>query len=239
MSKNKLSEYQISGRVWAFVLYPDSCIDYIEMVHRLERLCVPLAISPLHIPAKNTKQENEKKNHYHVLMYFDGQKKEKDLKKLIDFETSRYNQKYFDWTLLCDKDNLYKKVAVYPFFLKVNSIRSYTRYLLHLDNEEKQQFNDYKVCTFVRDDEQKYNHLVLLNGFNIKDYLTSLNVSPDKQILDIVNDENFKSINELMKYLIYNNNDFLLSYIKKNINYVSRFLLPDLFFYGRTDKKNQ
>lgn len=242
MSKNELKEYQLSGRVWCFILYPDSCCDYVNMIKKLEHLLIPMAISPLHIPSKNNREEdkqNEKKPHFHCLMYFEGQKKEKDLRKLIDYETSQFERKYFDWQVLCDFQHPYSNIAKYPFFLKINNIRSYTRYLLHLDNPEKQQFDDYKVTHFVSDDLQKYNHLVLINGFNIRDYLTCLNVSPDRQILDIVNEEEFKSINELMKYLIYNNNDFLLSYIKKNLIYVSRFLLPDLCFYNKVEQNKK
>lgn len=237
MAKNKLAEYQISGRVWGFVLYPESCIDYVDMVRYLDRLCLPIAISPLHRPELNEKQENEKKHHYHCLMYFDGQKKEKQLRQLMDFETSSYDRKYFNWTMLVDKNNVVGKFAKYPYFLKINSIRAQTRYLLHLDNPEKQQFHDYKVCHFVSDDEQKYNHLVLLGGYNIKDYLSACTVSPDKQILDIVNENGFTHIQQLMKYFVYNQNDFLLSYIKKNMNYIQRFLLPELFFYGNSQKK--
>ena len=236
MSKKSDNNLIISGRVWAFVLYPDSCIDYVDMINKLERLCIPMAISPLHRPELNEKKQNELKYHYHCMMYFDGQKSEKQLKKLIDYETSKYDQKYFDWTLLVDKENLYNKHSAYPFFYKINNIRAYVRYLIHLDNPEKQQFNDYKICNFVSDDEQKYNTLVLLNGFNIKDYLTCLTVSPDRQILDIVNDNNFEQINQLIKYLVYNQNDFLLSYVKKNLNYIRTFLLPDLFFYGRSGR---
>ena len=57
MAKNKLAEYQISGRVWGFVLYPESCIDYVDMVRYLDRLCLPIAISPLHRPELNEKQD--------------------------------------------------------------------------------------------------------------------------------------------------------------------------------------
>ena len=113
----------LKGRVWAFVLYPESCIDYLDMIDRLERLGVPLAVSPLHIPSKNSDvADEEKKEHYHILMYFDGQKTQKNLQKLLDMGTSSYDRKYFDWRLLIDRNNLYKKKAEYPYFIKVNSL---------------------------------------------------------------------------------------------------------------------
>ena len=237
--KNKLSDIDISGRVWAFVLYPDSCIDYLDMITQLSYLGVPLAVSPLHLPEKNLKQENEKKPHYHCIMYFDGQKKQNQLKYLQDMSSTSYSRKYFDWHYLVDKNTVIPHFAKYPYFLKVNSIRHYTRYLLHLDSPDKQQFTDYKISTFVSDDEQKYNNMVLLNGYNVRDYLKANTVTPDLQLLQIVDENEFKTINQLMKYLAYNNNEYLLDYIKKNMGYISRFLLADLCFYNYRDSKKK
>lgn len=221
----------LKGRVWAFVLYPESCIDYLDMIKYLERLCIPMAISPLHNPEKNNDNDEneEKKIHFHILMYFDGQKQQKDLKKLLDYGVTRYDQKYFNWSLLCDKKNITGKKAVYPYFLKVNSLSSYFRYLIHLDQPLKQQFKGYKISHFVVDDEQKYNHIVLLNGFNEKDYLTRCTIEPDEQLLKIVEEMEIKKISELIYYLTKTKNKLLTGYIKKNMVWVSRYLLPDLF----------
>ena len=232
-----MNDSQLMGRVWAFVLYPESCsFNYVNMVRRLECLGLPMAISPLHIPSKNPVPENEKKEHYHIEFYLDGQKKEKDLRKLIDYDTSKYNRKYFDWQLLVDKNKKSKKVAVYPYFLKVNSISCYFRYLLHLDTPSKQQFNDYKIVNWVNDDEQKYNHLVLLNGFNPKDYLKNNLSNPNFQLLDIVKEWEFKKISELMNYLRKNNNIFLTNYIQKNWGFIKGCLLSELFYTENNSK---
>ena len=143
----------LKGRVWAFVLYPESCIDYLDMIYYLEKLGIPMAISPLHIPAKNEIPEEEKKEHYHILMYFDGQKTQKNLRYLLDMSSTSYDRKYFDWSLLIDKNNLCKKRAEYPYFIKVNNLSNYFRYLIHLDQPRKQQFSCYKISHFVADDE--------------------------------------------------------------------------------------
>ena len=237
MSKKKITDKTlVKGRVWAFVLYPESCIDYIDMIDKLKNLGVPMAVSPLHIPDKNIEQENEKKPHYHCLMYFDGQKNNKELKKLLDMSSTSYDRQYFNWQLLCDKKNLYSNVAKYPYFLKVNSIRSQFRYLLHLDNPLKQQFNDYKIQYFVVDDEQKYNTLVLLNGFNEKDYLKCSGAHPLYEILQIVKDNKFKGISQLLEYLADNRNEYLISYIQHNMYFLSKFVLADLMPYYKNSQ---
>jgi len=232
---------ELKGRIWAFVLYPDSCAyDYVDMIKRLDCLKIPMAISPLHIPAKNTGEHNELKEHYHCLIYFDGVKKEKDLKKLIDFSSSKYDMQYFDWALLVDKDNISKKKGKYPYFKKINSIGAYFRYLIHLDNPDKQQFKDYKICNFVTDDEQKYNTIVLLNGFSEKDYLKNSDSNPDFVLLNIVKENQIEKISDLMGYLAYNKNQYLMNYIKKNMMWIRTCLLPDLFFrVSAKEKENE
>ncbi len=229
----------IKGRVWAFVLYPDSCLDYLDMIKYLERLRLPMAISPLHQPSKNKdKDENEeKKDHFHVMMYFDGQKQIKDLQKLMDFGTSQFNRQYYNWDLLVDKKNINGKKAKYPHFIKVNSISCYFRYLIHLDQPKKQQFKGYKLNNFVSDDLEKYNTIVLLNGFNEKDYLYRCSTSPQEQLIDLVEEYSFNTINELMRYLIKSKNHFLENYISKNMFYVKSFLLPDLFTFNSEVKE--
>ncbi len=231
----------LKGRVWAFVLYPDSCIDYIDMINYLDRLRIPMAISPLHQPKKNNdKDENEeKKDHYHVIMYFDGQKQYKDLQKLMDFGTSSLNRQYFNWELLVDKKNINGKKAKYPHFVKVNSLSSYFRYLIHLDQPKKQQFKGYKLVNFVVDDLEKLNSIVLLNGFNEKDYMTRCSTSASEQLLDLVEDYSFNDIKELMRYLVKTKNHFLENYISKNMFYVKNFLCPDLFGYHFDKEKER
>ena len=58
---------ELKSRVWAFIIYPDSCgYDYVGMLEKLSNLGVPCAVSPLHIPSKNSVEvQNEKKEHYH------------------------------------------------------------------------------------------------------------------------------------------------------------------------------
>lgn len=105
-------------RNFATVVYPESAPS--GWIDKLEQLHVAVLISPLHDKDINPNGEL-KKPHYHVLMMFDGVK---------DYETQ-----------------------VKPIFAEiggvgreiVNSARGYARYLCHLDNPEKAQYEPSEV----------------------------------------------------------------------------------------------
>lgn len=105
-------------RNFATVVYPESAPT--DWMQRLDAYHVPALISPLHDKDVNPSGE-PKKPHYHVLLMFEGPK---------DFDTQ-----------------------VKPIFDKicgvgreiVNSSRGYARYLCHLDNPEKFQYEPSEV----------------------------------------------------------------------------------------------
>ena len=105
-------------RNFATVVYPESAPS--DWIDKLDQLHVAALISPLH--DKDTNPSGEpKKPHYHVLLMFEGVK---------DYETQ-----------------------VKPIFAEiggvgremVNSARGYARYLCHLDNPEKAQYEPSEV----------------------------------------------------------------------------------------------
>lgn len=104
---------QVRTRNFATVVYPESAPENWEDI--LTQQFVPAFVSPLHDQDINPGGE-AKKSHYHVLIMFDGVK------------TSEQAQSIF--TLIggvgCEV---------------VQSIRGYARYLCHLDNPEKAQYN--------------------------------------------------------------------------------------------------
>lgn len=104
----------MKSRFWSFILYPESCKndwkDYL-----IEHGCV-FAVSPLH-DNDYTPEGEKKKDHWHILLQFDG--------------PTTYNNV---------KDNICDKVGgTIP--KKVISMRGYYRYLTHLDNPEKAQYD--------------------------------------------------------------------------------------------------
>lgn len=101
-------------RVYACVLYPESAPA--DWKARLDDLHVPTLVSPLHDKDVNNGTGEIKKAHYHVLIMFDGPKTQAQFELVRD---------YFG--------------GVGTEF--VQSVRGYARYLCHLDNAEKYQYN--------------------------------------------------------------------------------------------------
>lgn len=106
---------RVTGRSWAFVMYPESMPTDWEKI--ISDTGLPMAISPLHdkdIDPTGT----PKKPHYHVICYYEN-------------STTYNNVK----TNVCDKLN-----ATIP--QKLESLRGMYRYHIHLDNPEKYQYDD-------------------------------------------------------------------------------------------------
>lgn len=100
-------------RNWTMVVYPESVVP--DWKERLQKLYVPLLISPLHDKDKNP-DDTPKKPHYHVLLMFEGVKS--------------YNQ-----ILEITKDIK----ATVPQIC--HSAKGLARYMAHMDNPNKAQYN--------------------------------------------------------------------------------------------------
>ena len=106
---------RITGRTWAFVIYPESMPgDFEELIHETG---LPLAMSPLHDKDLDPTGE-PKKPHYHCIVYYENSTTLKNVKENV-----------------CDKLN-----GTIP--LKLESMRGMYRYHLHLDNPDKYQYDD-------------------------------------------------------------------------------------------------
>ena len=104
-------------RNYATVVYPESVVD--NWIDILSDLHIPVFISPLH--DKDTNPTGEpKKAHYHVVFMFEGKKSIEQIKAITD-EIGAVGQE------------------------PISSIRGYARYLCHLDNPEKAQYNQSDV----------------------------------------------------------------------------------------------
>lgn len=115
IAKRKYDEKRAGTRTrnYATVVYPESAPE--NWKERLEQTFIPCLISPFHDRDVNPTGE-PKKPHYHVLLAFESVK------------TKAQAQEIFDTIggVGCEI---------------VNSIRGYARYLCHLDNPEKAQYN--------------------------------------------------------------------------------------------------
>lgn len=148
-------------RNFATICYPEN-ISYGEIREILTLFHVPAFISPLHNYDININNE-QKKEHYHIMIMFDSVK------------TSKQAQEIFD--------------AINGVGCEVvKSIRGYARYLCHLDNPEKAQYNIEDVTE--------------LNGANYYEII-SLSIDRYKDIIDImdfIDNYDILSFAELFRY---------------------------------------
>lgn len=107
------------SRNFATIVYPESApIDWIDI---LNDYCVPCFISPLHDKDINPTGE-PKKPHYHVMLMFENKKADRQIQDIFD--------------------------SIGGVGLKkLQSIRGYARYLLHLDNPEKYQYDEKEIIS--------------------------------------------------------------------------------------------
>lgn len=101
------------ARNFATVVYPESAPENWQEL--LAEQFVPAFISPLHDNDTNPTGE-PKKAHYHVILLYEGKKSDDQVREVFD---------------------LIGGVGLE----RVGSIRGYSRYLCHLDNPEKAQYN--------------------------------------------------------------------------------------------------
>lgn len=106
-------------RNWATVAYPENLSE--DWIEKLDAEHVPAFISPLHNEDKDPNGE-DKKEHFHVLMMFAGNKSQEQVQKISD------------------------DVLSGALVVRVKDLRAYARYLCHIDNPEKAQ---YKPCDVV------------------------------------------------------------------------------------------
>lgn len=107
-------------RNWATVIYPESMDE--NWRDKLKALVVPALVSPLHDRDVNA-DGSLKKPHYHVIVLFDGVK------------TMEQAQEVFAKI---------SGVGTEP----IRSIRAYARYLTHMDDPEKTQYDVFDVQAF-------------------------------------------------------------------------------------------
>lgn len=123
-----------SGRTrsYATVVYPESAPHFLDFLNELK---VPCFVSPLHDKDVNPTGES-KKPHYHVLFCFESVKSEQQAREMCEYIGG----------VGCEK---------------VNSMRGYARYLIHLDNPDKAQYSANEVKQLFGAD---YTSVISLNS---------------------------------------------------------------------------
>lgn len=146
---------------WVIIVYPESLPENWEQL--LRDLKVDIIISPLHDKDKNP-DGTLKKPHYHVVLMFSSNKSFAQVKDLVK-------------PLNC------------PAPQKVASIKGQVRYLVHIDNPEKAQYNqtDIKVIGsvdlaryFKFTENDRHNHIA--------------------EMIDFIDEQGIMEFNKLLKY---------------------------------------
>ena len=146
-------------RNWATAVYPDSCPN--DWIHILEDFHVPFLVSPLHDRDLDA-SGNYKKPHYHLLLRFDSVKTSDQAIEIFSSVNG----------VGCEK---------------ISSLRGYARYLCHLDDPDKAQYDVNDVYCYR------------------EDYATLISLPTDKYdsiaaMIDYVDREQIISYAHLLRY---------------------------------------
>lgn len=153
-------------RNFVTVVYPESAPENWQEI--LSEQFVPAFISPLHCDDVNPTGEI-KKEHYHVIIMFDSTKTLEQAKEIFAKISG----------VGCEK---------------VNSLRGYARYLCHLDNPEKAQYNVENVRCLCGADYTATIGLVTDKYKAIKEicnYCKENNIRSYSDILDYASEERY------------------------------------------------
>jgi len=172
------------SRNFATVIYPDSAPE--NWIQLADELHIPAFISPLHDSDFNPTGE-AKKPHHHVMLMFEGKKSPDQVRELFESFGG----------VGCER---------------VNSLRSYARYLCHLDNPDKAQYN--------------VENVIALCG---SDYFELIGLPSDKyvsvgEIMDFCVKYEFYSFSELAMYCKANRYDWYRVLVDKSTIYMREFL---------------
>lgn len=108
-------------RNWAIIVYPDSAPDnWLDVISDLH---TPSLLSPLHDKDKRANGE-DKKPHYHLLLMFDSVKTYEQVSEICEMLKA-------------------------PIPQRVQSVKGYARYLVHMDDPDKHQYDRDDIRAFA------------------------------------------------------------------------------------------
>ena len=186
-------------RYYATVVYPESAPE--NWLDILREMKFNVLVSPLHDKDVNPDDGEIKKAHYHVLMLFDGVKSK-------------------------DQVTLIRDAIGGVGFEVVNSVRGYARYLCHLDNPEKYQYDPADVLSIGNEDYQalislpsdKYGHI--------------------REMIDWCEENNNFFYSDLLRYSMQNREDWFRT-LCDNGTYVMKEYLKSRDFKRRNTSDSE
>ena len=184
-------------RNYATVVYPDSAPENWQDI--IAELKIPVFISPLHDKDKNANGE-DKKPHYHVEILFDSTKTKAQAEEVI---------KSFGG-VGCEV---------------VNSSRAYARYLCHLDNPEKAQYDIGEV-----------------KAYGGADYMTIIGTMADKakairDMLQFIEEEDVTCFADLMMHASIHRSDWFDCLINSGAYVIKEYIKSRTWKLHHTEEK--
>lgn len=180
------------GRNWATILYPDNeNMNIFTSMQKLEDLNIPIFISPIH--DKDLDGDGViKKPHYHVMLMFSGNKSYSQLDSLV---------KSFGGVGL----------------ERINDLRSYARYLCHLDSFHKVKYKTTDVYSFGGADYQSTINLVIDK------------ISAVKEMILFCQEEHIYEFSDLVDYCISERDDWFRFLVEGSTSFVDKYLKSKLY----------
>lgn len=155
-------------RFWAFVFYPDFySVD--SLIKELKKLHIDFVCSPCHTP-----DEEIKKSHYHIVICWSGP------------TTSNHINENVLGSI--DPEIFKNCTLAFPLY----QVNGYLRYLTHLDDPGKQQFDGVKPFIYGSTASNQYEEAVAVGDYD--------RVLITKEICDFVNDNCISEFPDLLEY---------------------------------------
>lgn len=173
-------------RNWTFVLYPESAPS--NWLQQLEELHMQILISPLH--DKDISADGSlKKAHYHIVLLFDSVKTFEQIKEI------------------CDKLNC-------PIPQICQSVKGMARYLTHMDDPNKYQYNKSDIIT--------------IGGVDLADLLKP--TSRDrymliKEMIDFINFNQVTEFEDIIDYAMNKKFDTWFPLLCDNSSYIIKSVI--------------
>lgn len=181
----------MKSRFWTFFVYLDSAPEnWIELI---QDTGVPFCVSPYHDQDVNP-DGSIKKAHYHVIVAFDGPTTKKNI---IDTFTNPLN-------------TLEPK--------KVVSLRGMYRYLCHLDNPEKAQYDLKDIQSFNSFEISLTDTEILVVKSKIIDFIDSNDICTYYELVN-----SYLSSGDMDYFRVVSNNVYFFSnYIRSRKDYIEK-----------------
>lgn len=174
-------------RTFCAVGYPESlCEDWIQ---KLSDTHIPILISPLHEP-----EEEEKKEHFHIMLDFAGPHPAEDAKEIFDSVGA---------VILRNKHGQIDHVA---------DKRGMARYFCHLDETEKKKYDISEVTCL-----SGFDYMYLIN-------LPSDRYAAIGEMIDFVQEYNILSFAQLVIYSRQNKEDWYRSLCDNSAFFMKEFI---------------